>query len=137
MRSLKVKQENLDNQRQAVQEEKRLRYDNQPYINAFLLINELIFRNPANAHSTIGSMEDLDAATIEDIREFFRIYYAPNNAVLSIAGDFDMAETRALVETYFATIPGQPEPPPVDVSEPADVAQHQDTFLDKLAPVPA
>jgi predicted Zn-dependent peptidase len=73
MRSLKVTQENLDNQRNAVQEEKRLRYDNQPYVNAFLRMNELIFSNPANAHSTIGSMEDLDAATIDDIREFFRI----------------------------------------------------------------
>jgi predicted Zn-dependent peptidase len=82
-------------------------------------------------------MEDLDAATVEDIREFFRIYYAPNNAVLSIAGDFDMADTRALIGKYFATIPSQPEPPPVDVSEPTEVAQHQDTFLDKLAPVPA
>ena len=70
MRSLKVTQENLDNQRNAVQEEKRLRYDNQPYINAFLRINELIFKNPANAHSTIGSMEDLDAATIDDVRSF-------------------------------------------------------------------
>ena len=52
-------------------------------------MNELIFTNPANAHSTIGSMEDLDAATIDDVREFFRIYYAPNNAVLSVVGDFD------------------------------------------------
>jgi predicted Zn-dependent peptidase len=82
-------------------------------------------------------MEDLDAATVEDIREFFRIYYAPNNAVLSIAGDFDMSATRSMIEKYFATIPSQPEPPPVDVSEPAEIAQHRDTFLDKLAPVPA
>ena len=94
MRSLKVTQENLDNQRNAVQEEKRLRYDNQPYVNAFLRINELIFKNPANAHSTIGSMEDLDAATIEDVREFFRVFYAPNNAVLTIAGDFEEQEVR-------------------------------------------
>src|SRR3990172_11879186 len=107
MCSLKVTQENLDNQRHAVQEEKRLRYDNQPYINAFLLINELIFKNPANAHSTIGSMEDLDAATIDDVREFFRIYYAPNNAVLTIAGDFDREEAKALVEKYFEGIPRQ------------------------------
>jgi predicted Zn-dependent peptidase len=97
----------------------------------------MCFRNHANAHSTIGSMEDLDAATVADIREFFRIYYAPNNAVLSIAGDFDMADTRALVEKYFAGIPRQPAPPPVDVSEPEDIAQGQDTYLDKLAPVPA
>ncbi len=137
MRSLKVTQENLDNQRSAVQEEKRLRYDNQPYVNAFLRINELIFKNPANAHSTIGSMEDLDAATIDDVQEFFRIYYAPNNAVLTIAGDFEEQEAMGLVRQYFEGIPSQPPPPPVDVSEPEDVAQSQEVFLDKLAPAPA
>ena len=137
MRSLKVTQENLDNQRNAVQEEKRLRYDNQPYVNAFLRMNELIFANPANAHSTIGSMEDLDAATIEDVQEFFRIYYAPNNAVLSVVGDFDNAEARALVEKYFGNIPAQPVPPPVDVSEPDPVAVREEVFKDPLAPAPA
>lgn len=137
MRSLKVTQENLDNQRSAVQEEKRLRYDNQPYVNAFLRINELIFKNPANAHSTIGSMEDLDAATIDDVQEFFRIYYAPNNAVLTIAGDFEEQEAMGLVRQYFEGIASQPPPPPVDVSEPEDVAQSQEVFLDKLAPAPA
>lgn len=137
MRSLKVTQENLDNQRHAVQEEKRLRYDNQPYINAFLRINELIFQNPANAHSTIGSMEDLDAATIEDVREFFRIFYAPNNAVLSIVGDFDETEALALVKQYFEGIPSQPAPPPVNVDEPKEVARHHEIFYDKLAPAPA
>ncbi|MDQ2977002.1 MAG: insulinase family protein [Acidobacteriota bacterium] len=137
MRSLKVTQENLDNQRNAVQEEKRLRYDNQPYVNAFLRINELIFKNPANAHSTIGSMEDLDAATIRDVQEFFRIYYAPNNAVLTIVGDFEEAEARALVQKYFEAIPSQPSPPPVDTSEPEDVAQTQEIYHDKLAPAPA
>jgi predicted Zn-dependent peptidase len=137
MRSLKVTQENLDNQRNAVQEEKRLRYDNQPYVNAFLRVNELIFMNPANAHSTIGSMEDLDAATIDDIRGFFRTYYAPNNAVLTIVGDFDEGEAMELVEKYFSSIPNQPEPPPVDVSEPDAVAQTSETFIDKLAPAPA
>jgi zinc protease len=137
MRSLKVTQENLDNQRHAVQEEKRLRYDNQPYVNAFLRINELIFKNPANAHSTIGSMEDLDAATIEDVQEFFRVYYAPNNAVLTIVGDFDSEEATAHVRKYFEAIPSQPQPPPVDVSEPDDVAQTQEIYNDALAPAPA
>ncbi|HMH43215.1 MAG TPA: insulinase family protein [Pyrinomonadaceae bacterium] len=137
MRSLAVTQENLDNQREAVKEEKRLRYDNQPYVNGFLRLFEMSFRNPANAHSTIGSMEDLDAATVEDIQGFFRVYYAPNNAVLSIAGDFDHTETRFLIDKYFLTIPSQPSPPPVDVSEPAEVAQQNDVFLDRLAPVPA
>jgi len=137
MRSLKVTQENLDNQRNAVQEEKRLRYDNQPYVNAFLRMNELIFTNPANAHSTIGSMEDLDAATIEDVQEFFRIHYAPNNAVLSVVGDFDNAEARALIDKYFSNIPAQPVPPSVDVSEPEAVTAHEETFHDALAPAPA
>ena len=137
MRSLKVTQENLDNQRNAVQEEKRLNYDNRPYSNAFLHLNELVFRNPRNAHSTIGSMEDLDAASVEDVQEFFRVYYAPNNAVLSIAGDFDPAEARALVEKYFGSIPSQPAPPPVDVSEPEEVSAKFENYPDRFAQLPA
>ncbi len=137
MRSLKVTQENLDNQREAVKEEKRLNYDNRPYSNAFLRLNELIYRNPANAHSTIGSMEDLDDATIEDIREFFRIYYAPNNAVLTIVGDFDTGVARELVEKYFAPIPSQAPPPPVDVDEPAEVAARHELYRDPFAQLPA
>ncbi|HEX8069353.1 MAG TPA: pitrilysin family protein [Pyrinomonadaceae bacterium] len=137
MRSLKVTQENLDNQRHAVQEEKRLNYDNRPYSNAFLRLNELIFKNPANAHSTIGSMEDLDDASVEDVREFFRVYYAPNNAVLAIVGDFDTAEARALVEKYFGTIPRQSAPPAVDVSEPAGVAARFESYPDRFAQLPA
>ena len=100
-------------------------------------MNERIFVNPANAHSTIGSMEDLDAATIDDVREFFRIYYAPNNAVLSIVGDFENDEARALVEKYFAGIPAQSMPPDVDVSEPEHVAIRDERFPDPLAPAPA
>ena len=137
MRSLKVTQENLDNQRDAVKEEKRLNYDNRPYSNAFLRLNELVYRNPANAHSTIGSMEDLDDATIEDVREFFRVYYAPNNAVLTVVGDFDPAEARALVERYFASIPAQPRPAPPDVSEPPEVAARYELYRDPFAQLPA
>jgi predicted Zn-dependent peptidase len=137
MRSLKVTQENLDNQRNAVQEEKRLNYDNRPYVNAFIRLNEMVFKNPANAHSTIGSMEDLNAATIEDVREFFRVYYAPNNAVLAVVGDFETKEARALIEKYFASIPRQPPPPPVDVSEPPEVATRQDIYEDRFAQLPA
>ncbi len=137
MRSLRVTQENLDNQREAVKEEKRLSYDNRPYSNAFLRLNELVYKNPRNAHSTIGSMEDLDAATVEDVQEFFRIYYAPNNAVLTICGDFDSDEARSLVEKYFASIPSQPAPPPVDVSEPEEVAARSELYRDPFAQLPA
>src|SRR5687768_8342494 len=137
MRSLAVTQENLDNQREAVKEEKRLRYDNQPYGQIFDLINEMIYRNFANAHSTIGSMEHLDDATVEDVQEFFRIYYAPNNAVLVISGSFEPATAKQLVETYFGDIESQPEPPPLDVAEPPEVAQTYREWEDKLAPFPA
>lgn len=136
MRSLKVTQENLDNQRSAVKDEKRLNYDNRPYANAFIRANEMVFKNFANAHSTIGSMDDLNAATVEDVRDFFRIYYAPNNAVLVICGDFDPKTARELVDKYFATIPGQPKPPVVDVSEPPPVAVRHEIYNDKFAPLP-
>jgi predicted Zn-dependent peptidase len=137
MRSLAVTQENLDNQREAVKEEKRLRYDNQPYGQIFDLINEMIYKNFANSHSTIGSMEHLDAASVEDVQEFFRIYYAPNNAVLTISGSFETDEAKKLVETYFGDIPSQNLPPDLDVSEPAEVANTYREWEDKLAPFPA
>ncbi|MDQ4121268.1 MAG: insulinase family protein [Acidobacteriota bacterium] len=137
MRSLKVTQENLDNQREAVKEEKRLRYDNQPYGQVFVTILEMIYKNFANAHSTIGSMEDLDDATVDDVTEFFRIYYAPNNAVLSIVGSFDPTEARSLVEKYFGSIPSQPKPAPIDVNEPEGVAVGYKTLEDAHAPFPA
>ncbi|MCC6824812.1 MAG: insulinase family protein [Acidobacteria bacterium] len=137
MRSLAVTQENLDNQREAVKEEKRLRYDNQPYGQIFDLISEMIYQNFANAHSTIGSMEHLDAASVEDVREFFRIYYAPNNAVVAISGAFDEGEAVSLAEKYFGDIAAQPLPPPLDVSEPAEVAKNYREWQDALAPFPA
>jgi predicted Zn-dependent peptidase len=137
MRSLAVTQENLDNQREAVKEEKRLRYDNQPYGQIFDLINEMIYKNFANAHSTIGSMEHLDAATVTDVQEFFRIYYAPNNAVLVLSGSFEIDEAKQLVETYFGDIPPQSLPPEIDVSEPKEVAATYREWEDKLAPFPA
>lgn len=137
MRSLAVTQENLDNQREAVKEEKRLRYDNQPYGQIFDLINEMIYKNFANAHSTIGSMEHLDDASVEDVQEFFRTYYAPNNAVLVISGAFEINTAKQLVETYFGDIPSQPLPADLDVSEPDEVANNYREWEDKLAPFPA
>jgi zinc protease len=137
MRTLAVTQENLDNQRDAVKEEKRLRYDNQPYGQIFDLINSMVYKNFANAHSTIGSMEDLDDATVEDVREFFRVYYAPNNAVLVISGAFEKETVKELVEKYFGSIPNQPLPAALDVSEPGEVAENYKVHEDRLAPFPA
>jgi zinc protease len=137
MKSLKITQENLENQRAVVLEEKRQRYDNQPYGQIFDLLTEMVFCNFANSHSTIGSNEDLNAANLEDVAEFFRIYYAPNNAVLTVSGSFEIDEAKSLIEKYFSTIPSQPKPAQVDVSEPVEVAVKHKTWEDKLAPFPA
>src|SRR6185369_16568927 len=92
MRALDVTQENLDTQRNAVQEERRLRLDNQPYGKTEEKFQETIYDNFVYKHSVIGSMDDLNAASLADVKEFFRIYYAPNNAALALAGDFKMDE---------------------------------------------
>jgi predicted Zn-dependent peptidase len=137
MRSLKINKENLKNQQEAVKEEKRLRRDNQPYGQVFDIITEMTFKNFANSHSTIGSMDDLNAASVEDVAEFFRVYYAPNNAVLSIVGSYDAKEAKALISKYFDSIPSQTKPAQADVSEPTEVNEKTRTFVDPLAPFPA
>ncbi len=136
MRSLAVTEENLTNQRNAVQEEKRLG-ENQPFGQVFDQLMPMIYKNFANSHSVIGSMEDLNAATVKDVQDFFRINYAPNNAVLVISGAFEPKEAREQVSKYFATIPKQPKPPAIDVAEPTEVAMKYKKFTDKLAPFPA
>jgi zinc protease len=107
-------QEKLDNQRDVVKNERRWRVDNQPYGDWDERLQRMVFPpdHPYH-HSVIGSMEDLDAASLDDVRDFFRTFYAPNNAVLSICGDFDPAEARAVVERYFGPIPRGPEIPPL------------------------
>jgi zinc protease len=136
MRSLAVNQANLDNQRNAVQEERRLSVDNQPYGETSEVLQGLIYDNFANKHSVIGSMQDLNAATIQDVQEFFRIYYAPNNAVLTLVGDFQPAEALAKIKKYFGNIPAQPAPPVPDLAEPKQTAERRKTIEDPFAQVP-
>jgi len=133
MKSLDINKDNLNNQRAAVQEERRLRVDNQPYGQTFERTNEQAYDNPAYHHSVIGSMEDLNAASVDDVATFFKTYYAPNNAVLSIVGDVDAKKTMALVEKYFGTIPRHPDPKRPDLAEPAHAAERRSTIEDPLA----
>src|SRR5580693_384259 len=97
MRSLVINQANLDNQRNAVQEERRLGEDNAPYGKTFETLQDLAYDNPAYKHTTIGSMADLNAASVQDVADFFKMYYAPNNAVLVLVGDFKAEEALAKV----------------------------------------
>ncbi|GAB2890897.1 M16 family metallopeptidase [Streptomyces mayteni] len=98
----------LDNQRDVVKNERRQRYDNVPYGTAFERLTAMVFPDGHPYHHTpIGSMADLDAASIEDAKEFFRVNYAPNNAVLAVVGDIDPEQTLAWAEKYFGSIPAQ------------------------------
>jgi predicted Zn-dependent peptidase len=136
MKALNITQANLDNQRNAVQEERRLRVDNQPYGKSFEELESMAYDNFAYHHSVIGSMDDLNAASIDDVKDFFRIYYAPNNVVMVLAGDLDPKETLAKVKKYFGSIPRQPAPPPVDMKEPEHDKERRKTLNDPLARLP-
>jgi predicted Zn-dependent peptidase len=133
MKSLAITQANLDNQRETVKEEKRQRHDNQPYGQTFDTLFETAYDNFAYKHSTIGSMDDLNAASTKDVTQFFKTYYAPNNAVLVLVGDFKSSDALAKVEKYFGSIPSQPAPPVPDMSEPKQTAERRKTLEDPLA----
>ncbi len=107
-------QETFDNQREVVKNERRQRVDNQPYGDWDERLQMLLYPpdHPYH-HSVIGSMEDLDRASLDDVRDFFQTYYAPNNGVLTLCGDFDPAEARRLIERWFGPIPRGPAIPPL------------------------
>jgi len=136
MRSLEVNQTNLDNQRNVVQEERRIGLDNAPYGKSGETQQELMYDNFAYKHDTIGSMADLNAASVEDVRAFFKMYYAPNNAVLTLVGDFKTADALATIKKYFEVIPRQADPPAVDMSEPEQKAERRASVDDLLARLP-
>ena len=136
MRSLVISQANLDNQRNAVQEERRLGVDNQPYGKTSEVLQETVYDNFANQHSVIGSMQDLNAATVKDVQDFFRVYYAPNNAVLTLVGDFKPAEALAKIKKYFGDIPAQPAPAVPDLAEPSQKGERRKTIEDAFAQTP-
>jgi len=115
-------QANLDNQRDVVKNEKRSSYDNQPYGTAYLELLALAYpKGHPYHHPTIGSMEDLDAASLQDVRDFFSTWYAPNNAVLTVVGDIDEEQIVAAVERYFGGIPANltlPQHPDLTIATP-------------------
>jgi len=133
MRSLVINKANLDNQRNAVQEERRLGVDNQPYGQSGEVQQGLIYDNFAYKHTVIGSMEDLNAASVEDVAAFFKTYYAPNNAVLTLVGDFKTADALKKIKENFEKIPRQPDPPAVDMTEPEQKAERRASVDDGLA----
>ena len=131
--------EKLDNQREVVKNERRQSVDNQPYGSWLERSEELMFpESHPYHHSVIGSMADLSAASVEDVRSFFKTYYAPNNAVLVIAGDIDVPQTKAMVRKYFGPIPRGPNPPKLaNMNLPTIIGREQRVVVqDALAPAP-
>jgi zinc protease len=124
-------QQKLDTQRDVVKNERRWSVDNQPYGTWWEKLPALAFppEHPFH-HSLIGSMEDLSEASLEDVAQFFRTYYTPDNAVLTIAGDFEAADAKRLVERYFAPIPkGARKPPLGDMTLPATFGEQKRTLV--------
>ncbi|MDB4915616.1 MAG: protease3 [Gemmatimonadetes bacterium] len=133
MRSLVITKDNLDNQRNAVQEERRIGVENQPYGRTLETIDSLAFTNFAYSHSVIGSMADLSAASVEDVQQFFKTYYAPNNAVMAVVGDVKTADVLERIRKQFESIPSQPAPAPVDMTEPASTGEKRIALDDAVA----
>ncbi|HEY4709053.1 MAG TPA: pitrilysin family protein [Candidatus Acidoferrales bacterium] len=138
MRALKVDDENLRNQRDVVKEEVRVNVMNQPYGGfPWLDLPPVAFRNWSNAHNFYGDFADLDAATLADVQKFFHTYYAPNNAVLLMLGDFEPSEGFTYARRYFESIPPQPLLPHADVSELPQTEERKGEVEEKLGPLPA
>ncbi|MEZ5351284.1 MAG: pitrilysin family protein [Bryobacteraceae bacterium] len=138
MRGLNITEENLKNQKEAVKQERRLSFDNRPYATAIVdVFPTVFFSNFQSSHSLIGSYEDLNAATVDDVANFFKTYYAPNNAALVIVGDIQTEEAKKWIQTYFGDIPSQKLPPKPDLSEPAKKETKWVDHKDPLAKLPA
>ena len=133
MMSLNVNQENLDNQREVVKEERRWRVDNRPYGTQWEETFKRLFKVHPYKWPVIGYMEHLNAAKLEEVKKFFDTYYVPNNAVLVIAGDIDVEKTKNLVQKYFGDIPrGKYEIKRPNVVEPPLTQQVRDTIYDNV-----
>ncbi len=137
MRGLAITQENLVNQQGVVKNEVNDNVLNQPYGGfPWLSMPQLANENWYNAHNFYGDLAHIDAATLEDARAFFDTYYAPGNAVLIVAGDFEAAPTHAWIEKYFAPLPARAQATRPDIAEPPQQSEKRKSYVDPLAPRP-
>ena len=138
MRGLDITQDNLTNQQGVVKNEVKVNVLNQPYGGfPWLDMPQYANTNWYNAHNFYGDLEDLDAANLEDVESFFKTYYSPNNAAISIVGDFEIDETKVWIDKYFSNIPAADLPPQPDISEPKQEKEKEFIKNDSLANKPA
>jgi len=137
MATLRIDEAAFRREREVVKEERRMRVENQPYGRLNEIIYDHAFVAHPYKHPTIGSMADLEAASIEDVREFHNTFYVPENAVIAIVGDFDMANTRNLVTQYFGRIPKAARPVPRDIPMEPVQTREKRVVVEEAWPLPA
>jgi zinc protease len=137
MATLRINQETLNNEREVVKEERRMRVDNQPFGRLNELIYDQAFTTHPYKHPTIGSMRDLEAATVDDVRDFYNTYYVPENATLTIVGDFEPGQTKTLVNEYLARVPKAESPVPRDIPKEPPQVKERRVALEEAWPLPA
>jgi zinc protease len=138
MRAPKLTEENLRNQVDVVKEEIRLNVLNRPYGGfPWILLPPVLYQTFPNAHNGYGDFTELEQADLNDCAQFFDTYYAPANAVLTVAGDLDLAQTRDLIEKHFGDVPARPAPNRPSFGEPRPNSQLESEHIDPHAPLPA
>ena len=137
MATLRISDADFKREREIVKEERRMRIENQPYGRLSEIIYDNTFTSHPYKHPTIGSMADLEAATVEDVRGFHSTFYVPENAVLTVVGDFDTAQATQLVSQYFARVPKAARPVPRDIPQEPQQPKERRVVVEEAWPLPA
>jgi zinc protease len=137
MATLRIEQETFVREREVVKEERRMRIENQPYGRLNEIIYEQAFAVHPYRHPVIGSMEDLNAATLADVRDFYATYYVPSNVTVVVSGDFDVAEATNLVNQYLGRVPKAAKAVPRDIPREPKPVKEKRTVVEEAVPLPA
>ena len=137
MATLRIDKETFTNERDVVKEERRMRIDNQPFGRLNEIVYDQAFTTHPYKHPTIGSMEDLQAASVDDVRNFYQTFYVPSNATLAIVGDFDSTQAMALVTQYLGRVPKAPRDVPRDIPQEPQQTKEKRVTLQEPWPLPA
>jgi zinc protease len=137
MATLRIDDEAFKREREVVKEERRMRVENQPYGRLSEIIFDHAFTTHPYKHPVIGSMADLEAASINDVREFHETYYVPENATVVVVGDFDVQQTLSMVNQYFARVPKAKRPVPRDIPKEPPQTKERRAVVEEAWPLPA
>src|SRR5205085_5093836 len=137
MATLRIDKDNCENEREVVKEERRMRIDNQPYGRLNEIVYGQAFTVHPYKHGTIGSMQDLEAASVDDVRDFYRTYYVPANATLVLVGDFDTVQALQMVSNYLGRVPKADKPVPRDIPQEPPQTKEKRVTLQQPWPLPA